>query len=59
MKIEVLRNAPPLEHSAILLTCIKCKMVLKTNFRSFGGWPFLLKNRPNKDVYDKWLLNED
>ena len=26
----------PLEHSAILLTCIKQKSVLKTNFWSFG-----------------------
>ena len=30
----------PLEHSAILLTCIKRLLVFKTNFRSFGEWPF-------------------
>ena len=28
------------EHSAVLLTCIKQKLVLKTNFRSFWEWPF-------------------
>ena len=29
----------PSEHSAILLTCIKQWLVLKTNFRSFWEWP--------------------
>ena len=29
-----------LEHSAILLSCIKRKLVLKTNFWSFLEWPF-------------------
>ena len=29
-----------MKHSAILLTCIKPKSVLKTNFWSFGEWPF-------------------
>ena len=28
----------PLEHSAILLTCIKWQLVLKTNFLSSFGW---------------------
>ena len=28
------------EHSAILLTCIKRQLVLKTNFLSFWEWPF-------------------
>ena len=28
-----------MEHSAILLTCIKQKSVLKTNFWSFFEWP--------------------
>ena len=28
----------PLEHSAILLTCIKRQLVLKTNFLSSFGW---------------------
>ena len=30
----------PLEHSAILLTCIKRLLVLKTIFCSFREWPF-------------------
>ena len=30
----------PLEHSAILLTCIKRYLVLKTNFRSFLSGSF-------------------
>ena len=30
----------PLEHSAILLTCIKLLLVLKINFLSFWEWPF-------------------
>ena len=30
----------PLEHSAILVTCIKQKLVLKTYFWSFSEWPF-------------------
>ena len=35
---EVLQNAP-LEHSAILLTCIQQSSVLKTNLRSTFEWP--------------------
>ena len=30
----------PLEHSAILLTCIKQQLVLKTNFGVLFKWPF-------------------
>ena len=30
----------PLEHSAILLICVKRLLVLKTNFWSFLEWPF-------------------
>ena len=30
----------PLEHSAILLTCIKRKLDMKTKFRSYSEWPF-------------------
>ena len=30
----------PLGHSAILFTCIKQKLVLKTKFRCFCEWPF-------------------
>ena len=38
----------PLEHSAILLTCIKWLLVLKTNFLSFWEWPF----KTGLTVYD-------
>ena len=30
----------PLEHSSLLLTCIKQYLVLKTYFQSFREWPF-------------------
>ena len=38
MKVKVLQNAL-LEHSAILLTCIKRLSVLKNNFGLFFEWP--------------------
>ena len=41
----------PLEYSAILLTCIKRKLVLILELAFF-------KNRQNKGLNDKWYLNE-
>ena len=39
MKVESIAECSPLEHSAILLTCIKHELVLKTNF-GILEWPF-------------------
>ena len=41
MTVISIAECSPLEHSAILLTCIKRYLVLKTYFRSFFlEWPF-------------------
>ena len=40
MKIKSIAECSKGEHSAILLTCIKRLLVLKTNFQSFWEWPF-------------------
>ena len=40
MKVESIAECSRLEHSAILLTCIRQKFVLKTNLLSFWVWPF-------------------
>ena len=42
----------PLEHSAILLTCIKRKLVLKTNVGILLGWPL----KTGFTVFDSLLL---
>ena len=39
MKVESIAKCS-LEHFAILLTCIKRELVLKTNLWSFLEWPF-------------------
>ena len=42
----------PLEHSAILMTCIKRYLVLKTNCPSFWEWPFLMYSTDFHHLYN-------
>ena len=58
MKVESIAECSPLEHSAILLTCIKRQLVLKTNLCFFESGRFtqvLLYILVQQNCYMCWL----